>query len=141
MANPTVYGADLIDLSKRFGYTSTVAASPAASTITTIATLNIQALLGVSGVNSAVWLEGFAAYTVGTNGVSVLLEIRQTNTVGTSKGSTGATTAVAANLGALSVNAIDLAPPTGGVYVLCMTVASGSASTTVSQCFLSAVIV
>jgi hypothetical protein len=141
MANPFVIGGDLLDLSKRFGYTTTVAASPSASSETTIASLNIQALLGNAAVASAVWLFGWAAYTVGTNGTAVTLQIRQTNTSGASKGSTGALTKTAASLYADDVNTIDTAPPTGGVYVLDMTVTAGSATSTVSQVFLGAVII
>ena len=141
MGNPRPIGitSDEIDLSRRFLETHAVAASPTAGTITTIATLTITSDVVVT---KGIFLEAFAAYTVGTNGVSGLLEIRQTNTTGTLIGSTGALTVVATNLVAASVQGIDTGPTLPGqVYVVCLTVGSGSAGSTVSAVSLFATIV
>lgn len=139
MPVPIQESAAALDLTPRYFRTVTVAASPSAATETTIATLTINKdiaqLVGVE-------LVAFAAYTVGTNGVSVNLKIRQTDTSGTTIAATGATTATAANLGALSVAGFDTAGTgTGQVYVLTMTVASGSATSTVSAVYLRALVI
>lgn len=128
-----------VDLSPRYVRSSTVAASPAAATETTIATLTLP-----SNVVQAVGIEvtGWAAFTVGTNGVSTNLRIRQTNTSGTIIAATGAVTATAANLVTLSVHGLDTAGVIPGqVYVLTLTVGSGSAASTVSAVYLRALIV
>lgn len=128
-----------VDLTDRVASSTTVVASPAAAAETIIAQVTAPADLRADAV---VLLFGFAAFTVGTNGVSVNLKLRQTNASGTTKAATGAVTAVAANLGALSVMGVDAAPSaTGQVYVLTMTVASGSAASTVSGVELLAIVV
>lgn len=128
-----------LDLSPRFFTTTTVAASPAASSETTIATLTIANFANIAVV-SGIWLMGWAAYTVGTNGVSVNLQLKQTSSGGTAKGATGAATKTAASLYADDVNGFDSGAGVG-VYVLTMTVASGSATSTVSAVFLAAIVV
>lgn len=139
MPDPIVRSAAGVDLSARFFRTSTVGASPAAATITAVATLTLTADL-IQNLGIMLW--GQCAFTVGTNGVSVLMQIRQTNTTGTVVATTGAVTATAANLGSLSCQGIDLAGTLPGqVYVVCLTVASGSASSTVSAVNLSALVV
>jgi hypothetical protein len=61
---------------------------------------------------------------------------------GTVVAATGATTAVAANLGSLSVRGFDTgATMPNQVYVLTMIVASGSASSTVSAAHLIATLI
>lgn len=127
------------DLSLRFPVTTTVAASPAGSSETIIATLNIPSF-GDVPVLSAVQLTGWAAYTVGTSGTAVNLRIRQTNVAGTVVAATGALTKSAASLYADDVNGSD-ATPGVGVYVLTMTVTGGAAASTVSAVLLSAIIV
>ena len=68
-----------IDLSSRWKRTSTVVASPAAAAETIIATLTIsEALQQALGVELVAW----CAFTVGTNGVSANLKIRQTDASG-----------------------------------------------------------
>jgi predicted permease len=133
------YDAAHIALASRFFYSTTVAASPAAATETTICSVAIG---GDLAVTQGVYLLGFAALTAGTNAVGATLQIRQTNTSGTSKVSTDAVTVVATKLYALTVVTIDLAPATTTqVYVLTLTMASGSAESTVSQARLVAVVV
>lgn len=136
---PIVRSGAGVDMSSRFVRSVTVSASPAAATETTIASItipgNVVQALGIE-------LIGFAAFTVGTNGVSVNLKIRQTNTSGSTIAATGAVTATAANLGSLYVAGLDTAGVIPGqVYVLTMTVASGSASSAVSAVYLRALIV
>lgn len=128
-----------IDLTPRLFKSTTVAASPSGASETTICTLTINQSVAVV---TAVYLFGYAGFTVGTNGVSVNLKIRQTDTSGTTLGATGATTATAANLGALCLLGVDTSSAgQGQVYVLTMTVASGSATSTVSNCGLFALVV
>lgn len=137
--NQTRFSAIDFDLSVRFVQTTTVAASPAANAETTIATLTIPNFAGIT-VTSGIWLSGWAAYTVGTAGTAVTLQIRQTSGAGTSVGSTGALTKTAGNLYADDVQAFD-ATPGVGVYLLRMTVTGGAAASTVSQLVLTATIV
>jgi len=104
-----------------------------------IATLTIGEDVAIA---SGIDLVGFAAYTVGTAGVSVNLRIRETDTSGTVVATTGATTATAADLGSLTVAGFDTAAVLPGqVYVLTMQVASASAESTVSAVSLRALIV
>lgn len=125
-----------IDLSPRFSGTSTVLNSPiAAAAETIIASLTLPDF-GSTPIVSGVRLEGFAAFTVGTNGVAATLRIRKTDASGTVIKSTGAVTVVAANLAALTVIGAD-ATPGVQVYVLTLEITSGSANTTVSGVHLA----
>ena len=136
---PITANAVNLDLSGRFFRTDTVAASPSAATETIIATLTVGSQIAVV---SGVYLLGYAAYTVGTNGVSVNLKIRQTDTSGTTIKATGATTATAANLGSMDLQGFDTAGVLPGqVYVLTMTVASANAASTVSAAALYALVI
>jgi len=139
MPAPIDYSAALIDLAPRFQSTSTVGASPSGSSETIIGTLTLSDF-GNLTVVSGVRLQGFAAFTVGTSGVSANLRIRETNVSGTVVAATGATTVAAANLVALSVAGLDAAPGVG-VYVLTLTIGSGAAASTVSALHLSAVVI
>jgi len=128
-----------VDLSRRFLESHAVVASPSAGTITTICTLTVGDAIPVQ---KGIFLEAFAAYTVGTNGVSGLLQIRQTNTAGTVIASTGALTVVATNLVSAACQGMDTAAVVPGqVYVVCLTVGSGSATSTVSAVSLFATVV
>jgi hypothetical protein len=131
------YVARYMDMSDRFAQSSTVVASPAAGSITTICSLTIPTNLTIV---SGVYISGWCAYTVGTNGVSVSLAIRQTNTTGTVVATTGLVTRTATNLNDQNVQGFD-ATPGVAVYVLCMLVTSGSASSAVSAANLTAIIV
>lgn len=127
-----------VDLSQRFRRSNTVVASPAAAAETIIATITITADLAIA---TGVSLEGWAAFTVGTAGVSTQLRIRQTNVAGTVKADTGALTGgiVAAALVAQDVMGLDTAPVLPGqIYVLTLQVASANAASTVSAVFLAA---
>ena len=130
---------DEIDLSPRFFYTTTVAASPSAATETTIATLTIAANIAAL---SAVWLEGYAAFVVGTSGVSARLRVRQTNTSGTVVADTDAVTVTAGNKYAVGVQGEDTSPVLPGqVYVLTLTIGSGAAASTVAFTSLQAQVI
>lgn len=139
MPAPIDYSSALVDLSQRFQGTSTVVASPTDSTETIIASLTI-ADFGNLEVISGVRLHGFAAFTVGTNGVTANLRIRQTNASGTIVKATGGVIAVATNLLAMNVLGLDAAP---GIktYVLTLTVGSASAGSTVSAVHLAATVI
>lgn len=138
MPVPIQIGSASVDFSQRFAANGTVVGSPiAGASITTVCTLtfpNFGNLTNVTGV----FLEAACALTVGTNGVSVLMQIRQTGTVGAVIATTGAVTATAANLYAPSTQGLDSSPLAAGVWVVCLTIASGSASTTISSVSLAA---
>jgi hypothetical protein len=141
MPDPIEYNAAVVDLSARFKRTTTVVASPAAAAETIIASLTILDDLVVA---QGIRLEGWAAYTVGTNGTATQLRIRQTNVAGTVKGDTGALTGGVAAAGLLAQDVIgfDAAPVLPGqVYVLTLQVTAGSAPSTVSSVFLGAIII
>lgn len=127
------------DLSARFQSTQTVAGSPAAGTETTIATLTIAGFNDIALV-SGIRLEGWAAFTVGTSGVSANLKIRQTSSSGTTVVASGATTVTATNLLEMSVKGLDAIPGVG-VYVLTLLIGSGAAASTVSACDLRAILI
>lgn len=128
-----------IDLSSRVVYSVTVAASPSAGTETTVATLTIPTSLAVA---SGVHLFGYAAFTVGTSGVSANLKIRQTDTSGSTIAATGATTVTATNLKTMTVMGVDTAATLPGqVYVLSLLIGSGAATSTVSAVYLCALVV
>lgn len=130
------------DLSSRFPSTSTVVASPTDNTETIIASLTIPNFNEIAVV-SGVRLNGFAAFTIGTSGVSGNLKIHQTNAAGSTVVATGAVNAgvwAATQLTTLAVLGFD-ATPGVAVYVLTLTVASGAAASTVSAVHLSAVVI
>jgi hypothetical protein len=136
---PIQLSAASIDLSMRFRGTTVVVGSPAAAAETIIASLTLADALQVI---SNIKLFGWAALTVGTNGVSVQLRIRQTDVNGAIVGDSGATSQTAAKLIAFSVPGVDASPTLPGqVYVLTAQVASGSATSTVSAVNLRAEIV
>lgn len=141
MPEPIKLESTFVGLSQRFRRTTTVVGSPAAAAETIIASLSVPDDLAVE---AGVRLEGWAAFTVGTNGVSTQLRIRQTNVAGTVKADTGALTGgvAAAALLAQDVIGFDTGPTLPGqVYVLTLQVASGSAASTVSSVFLGAIVV
>ena len=128
-----------IDLHHRFQSYKTVDASPSAGTETVIATLTL-ADFGDIAIVSGILVRGWAAFTVGTSGVSANLRIRQTDVNGTVIVASGATTVAATQLKALEVNGFDAAP--GKVsYALTLTIGSGAAASTVSALFLSATLI
>jgi hypothetical protein len=132
---PITAGAKGLDLSGRVVHSATVVASPAAAAETTICTVTIPDDIAIM---LGVVLIGYAAFTVGTNGVSANLKLRQTNTSGTTIKASGAVTETAANLDGRSIAGVDTAGTAGAVYVLTLTVGSGSAASTVSAVSLIA---
>jgi hypothetical protein len=133
MPDPISENIGRVDLTDRFIENHTVSASPAAGSITTVATLTWNPQSNPTVVNGAI-LEAAIALTVGTNGVSVKLDIRRTNNTGTVIATTGAVTASAASLVSLSTQGIDqVAFSPGQAWVVCLTIASGSATSTVSS--------
>lgn len=137
---PIARSALSIDLSPRFVATTTVAASPAAAVETVIATA--PTIAANCAVTTAVDLEGWAAFTAGTAGVSARLRIRQTNVSGTVVADSGLVTVAAASLYSLLVAGLDTgAVIPGQVYVLTLTVGSATAASTVSACKLRALVV
>lgn len=133
MPQPITASVAGIDLTERFIENHTVSASPALAAITTVATLTWNPQNNPTVVYGAI-LEAAVALTIGTSGVSAKLDIRRTNNTGTVIATTGAVTATAASLIALSTQGVDqvqFAP--GQVWVVCLTIASGAAASTVSS--------
>lgn len=139
MPDPTRYNSLAFDLSGRFRFTTTVGASPAGSSETIIGTLSaIPDMAVITGVMLYAW----AAYTVGTSGTAVQLQLRRTNVAGTVIANSGAVTAAATNLREQSVQGFDTAPVIPGqVYVLTMTVTGGAAASTVSSLFICGIVI
>lgn len=136
MPQPIQEAANIIDLTPRFGGSSTVQNSPiAAAAETIIATVNLPAF-GDTQIVNGVRLHGWAAFTVGTNGTAATLKIHQTNAAGTTVVSSGALTVTAANLYAFDVLGADAAPGVA-TYVLTLQITNGSANTTISAVHLS----
>ncbi len=133
--SPLTTSGKYIDLSSRLVTSATVATSPTGATITTIANLTLPSGVAIA---SGVLLFAQAQYTVGTNGVSVQLDIKRSTTV---VGTTGAVTQVATQLGSNAVWAFDTGAADGQAYVLAMTVASGSTASTVSSLLFGAILV
>ena len=138
---PISESADRIDLSPRIVDTVAVTGSPAAAAETIIATLTIPNFAGIAIVQK-IYLDGWAAFTVGTSGTAVRLRIRQTDGSGTVVADTGALTGgvAAAALLAQDISGSDAAP---GItkYVMTLTVTAGSAPSTVSAVSLRATLV
>lgn len=139
MPVPTRLNADAISLAPRVFRTSTVVASPADATETTIASLTIDADLSFG---LGVLLIGWCTLTVGTNGASVLTRIRRTSTAGTAVAASGATSATAANLVDRSIACVDTGPTLPGqAYVMTLTVGGATAASTVAAVQLVALVI
>lgn len=137
MPVPIQYSAAAMDFSSRVANNATVVGSPAAGSITSVCALtfpNFGNLTNVTGV----YMEGTVSFTAGTNAISALMQIRQTGTAGAVIASTGAVTVVAASLYSLSVQGVDLTPLAAGVWIIALTMGSGSATSTVSAVSLFA---
>lgn len=127
------------DWSARVKMSATVAGSPATSGETTVCTLTVTSNLSVA---TGVALFGWVAYTAGTNAATATLKIRQTGTSGSTIATSPALVVVATDLYTQNIIGIDTSPTVPGqVYVLTLTVASGSAISTVSAVGLVAVAV
>lgn len=139
MPVPIAIAAASIDLSGREGDTSAVTGSPALAEEAIIATLVLPTDVAVE---HGVVVIGWAAWTVGTSGVSSTLRLRQTNASGTVVKSSGALTTAAASLQAHSIVGVDASPGTHGqTYVMTLQVASGAAASTVSSVELLAFVI
>lgn len=138
MTEPIEQSAVGLDLSPRIVASTTVVASPADATETIIASVAIDDDLTLT---SGVVLLCFAAFTVGTNGVSAQVKVRQTDVNGTAVADSGAITETAADLDTVTVLGFDDAPAAGQVYKATLTVASGSAASAVSAVTLLAIAV
>ena len=138
MPDPFLESGRFLDLSPRVAHSETVSASPAAAVETIIGTITLPSGLTLA---TGVFLFGWAAYTVGTNGTGGNLKIRQTDASGSTKAATGALTVVATNLVHATAIGFDAAPTAAGVYVLTLTVTGGSAASTVSALELLAIAV
>jgi hypothetical protein len=142
MPQPIAQSITNHDLSSRFQGTSTVVASPVDNAETIIASLTL-ANFGDIPLVSGIRLQGFAAFTIGTSGVSGNLKIRETNASGTTVVASGAVNAgvwAATQLTTLGVLGFDAAPGVA-TYVMTLTIASGAAASTVSALHLSATLV
>ena len=126
------------DISARFVQSTTVVASPSAGTETVIGSLTLPSGLSIV---SGVLLLGWAAFTVGTSGVSANLKVRQTSVSGTTVAATGATTVVATNLWETGVQGFDTGAADGQIYKLTLLIGSGAAASTVSALQLVAIII
>ena len=137
-----VSNAQTADWSLRVVDTTTVQNSPiAAAAETIIATLAIPQF-GTTAIVQKVYLQGWAAFTVGASGTATTLRIRQTNGAGTVVTTTGALTGgiAAGNLVAQDVVGSD-ATPGVATYVLTLQVTSGAGNTTISAVQLLALVV
>jgi hypothetical protein len=128
-----------VDISERFLSTKTVAGSPALAAETVIASLTLPGF-GDTAVVSGISFDAWAAFTVGTSGVSATMRIRQTNVSGAVVATTGALTVVATNLVQVNVQGFDAAPGVG-VYALTLQIGSGAAPSTVSALSLQAIVI
>lgn len=139
MPDPLRYGALGIDLSGRTFRSGTVTGSPAAAAETIVCTVTCT---GDWAVTTGVILIGWCTLTTGTNGVSITTKLRQTDTSGTTIKTSGATLTAAGNLVDRTILGVDTAPTAGRqVYVMTLTIGSGSAASTVSAAELVAIVV
>lgn len=134
---PIQESAANLDLSPRVFQSQVVAGSPADNTETIVCSVTCTGDIAVvSGIIVMAWV----AFTVGTNGVAANLKIRRTNASGTTQAATGVVNegvTAATQLGYRYAQAFDTAPTMPGqVYVATLTVASGSAASTVSAASL-----
>jgi hypothetical protein len=139
MPEPIKQSVIFTDLSGRFQSTQAVAGSPALAAETIIGTLAIAGF-GDTSVVSGIQFDGWAAFTVGTSGVSATMRIRQTNAAGSVVATTGALSVTAANLVQISVQGFDAAPGVA-TYVLTLQIGSGAAVSTVSALSLQGVVI
>lgn len=125
-----------VNLSSRIVASTTVVASPAAGSETIICSVTMPSDLRTF---TGVVLLGWAAFTVGTSGISADLKIRQTGTSGTTIADSGAVTVAAGDLYSPAILGEDTAPAAGQIYKLTLTVGSGAAESTVSAVGLVAI--
>lgn len=137
VADNVVSSIGHIDIGSRFPFTTTIVASPALAAETTIATMTITTN---ASLRTGIAVFGWAAFTVGTSGTAVILRVRNGSLTGTVVVSSGALTAVAANLDEAGVQGFDTAAVLPNqTYVLTMQVTNGAAISTVSAVQLFAI--
>ena len=142
MPDPISHASGFIDFTDRFFQSSAIVGSPAAGSSTSVCAATWAVTADNPTIVSGVQREGFVAFTAGTNGVSAKLYIRRTNTTGAVVATTGAVTVSAASLYTLSVAGFDtVAASPGAIWILALTVGSGSASSTVSAVQLQGFVV
>jgi hypothetical protein len=136
---PFQLGSAQLDLSDRIFSTAAVVGSPAAASETVIASVTLTQDLAVA---EGTLLIGYAAFTAGTNGVSATLKLRRTGTSGTTVKTSGAVTVAAAALYEQTIVGFDTPVATpNAVYVMTLTIGSGSAESLVSAVTLIALVV
>lgn len=141
MPDPVVSSLRFADLTSRFVFSTSVVGSPAGSSETIIASVQLPSGLTV---NSGVLIGGWAAYTLGTSATACELRVRQTNVSGTVVADTGAMTGGHNSAGLLvadDVNGVDTSPGDAQIYKLTLTVTGGAAASTVSKVLLFAIAV
>lgn len=129
------------DLSSRFITSTAVAGSPAAASETIICQASVPSSLALA---TAVLVEGYAAFLIGTSGTAARMRIRQTNVAGTVVADSDAVTGgvAAGNKVTCSVNGADPTPTLPGqVYVLTLTITAGAAASTVAFACLNLIVV
>jgi hypothetical protein len=140
--DPIRVGGETLNLANRFVFTSAIVGSPALAAETIIAQLQITEN---EQVVSGVWLDGWAAFTVGTSGSAVQLRIRRTNVAGQIVANSGALTGgvAAAALLAQDCGGVDtgLASIGGQIYVLTLQVTAGAAVSTVTAVVFKAQVI
>jgi hypothetical protein len=139
MPEPIKTSVIFTDLSGRFQSTQAVVGSPALAAETIIGSLAIAGF-GDTAIVSGIQFDGWAAFTVGTSGVSATMRVRQTNASGTVVATTGALTVVAANLVQINVQGFDALPGVA-TYVMTLQIGSGAAVSTVSAVSLQGIVV
>lgn len=127
------------DWSARVKMSGAIVGSPATSGETSVCTVAVTSNLTIA---TGIALFGWVAYTAGTNAATGTLKLRQTSTTGATVATSPALVIVATDLYTQDIIGIDTSPVIPGqVYVLTLTVASGSAISTVSAVGLVAVAV
>lgn len=138
MPEPIQQSGVTVAIGDRVFRTATVVASPADATETVVASLAIPDDIAIG---KGIYLSGYIAYTVGTNGTSGRVRVRRTNVSGTTIRDSGALTRVAAQLVESPIQIMD----TGGAlpnqtYVVTLTVGAATAASTVSAVELVAIV-
>lgn len=142
-----ILGGNAVDLSKRFGSSSTIVGSPATNAETVVC--SITGLPSDCPVFTGVWLSGVVSFTVGTSGTAITVRIRTGTTAGsgTVVASSGAITGgvSATNLLSQDLQGTDTGTTGGNAigstsYCLTLQVTGGAATSTVSATNLIAII-
>lgn len=134
------FGGQVIDFSQRIVQSTAIVGSPALAAETIVASVTIPTNVPIV---SGCIVFGWVAYTVGTSGTAVQLQIRQTSVGGASVCASGALTGSQHGAGVLSaddVGGFDASPAAVQTYKLTMQVTNGAATSTVSAVQLVAIV-